>query len=73
MAKQSVAWHIRDHRYRLGLTQLECSRIVGINPIVWSHWETGVNLPSLINLGLISKALGLDSDHIAEIVRAASR
>lgn len=62
---------IRKARHDRGLTQQRCADAGGVHVKAWSHWETGECLPSLRNLAVIAKAVGLWPREIVEIVEAA--
>jgi transcriptional regulator with XRE-family HTH domain len=67
----TVGERIRGFRLNAGMTQRKAAGLVGINPVVWCHWEAGVNEPGTRSLRLIGIALNLTNDELGRIVRGA--
>jgi transcriptional regulator with XRE-family HTH domain len=55
---------LKSAREAAGLTQAELGKITKINPAQISHYETGVNTPSITKLQLIAGALGISLDDL---------
>ena len=49
-----------DLRWEKRLKQKDLAALIGIDPAVLSHWESGKRIPSATNLMLLSAALGVE-------------
>jgi transcriptional regulator with XRE-family HTH domain len=38
---------ISNYRRKIGLSQVECEREIGVSHSTWSDWETGKRLPTV--------------------------
>lgn len=61
---KAVGINIRHHRQRIGVSQTEASRIIGIQQYQWWGFENGDHLPSIITLEKICSYLGVSSEDI---------
>jgi len=52
--KQSIGEHIKDERLRLGLTQKELGKLVGIANQTLCDWEAGRSTPDVITLAKLA-------------------
>jgi transcriptional regulator with XRE-family HTH domain len=63
--KHRIAFAIRSAREERGLTRPQLAELVGVGRGAVSDWENGETLPSLLNLGPLCDALGVDADLFA--------
>ena len=57
---------LRSHRKKLGLTQEEVAKTIGVSPQAISKWEAGDCLPDCYNLKAICQAYALSADILLE-------
>ena len=62
--KRSMGNFLAEQRRRLGLTQEELGERIGVSGKTVSRWETGVYLPGVEALELLSLELGVTADEI---------
>jgi DNA-binding XRE family transcriptional regulator len=63
--KARLAYAIREAREQAGLSRPELAARVGVNRGAVYTWEKGTSVPSLLNLGPLCDALGVDPDLFA--------
>jgi transcriptional regulator with XRE-family HTH domain len=63
--KRRIAYAIRSAREARGLSRPDLAREVGVGRGAVSDWENGETLPSLLNLGPLCDALGVNADLFA--------
>lgn len=63
--KARLAYAIRAAREDAGLSRPELAAAVGVNRGAVYTWEKGSSVPSLLNLGPLCDALGVDPDLFA--------
>lgn len=63
--KARLAYAIREAREQAGLSRPELAERVGVNRGAVYTWEKGMSVPSLLNLGPLCDALGVDPDLFA--------
>jgi len=69
---ENVRAELKSRRNEAGLTQAEISREIGVaQPITISHWERGMNRPSVDNFVGYCEAVGADSGTVMESVTTA--
>ncbi len=56
-------------RIRLGMTQIELAKKIGVGRMTISFWENGRTIPSYNILMSISKVLDIDFDTIFNIIK----
>ena len=54
-----VAEHLVSHRLKLGLSKLALAQKAGLDQRTITFIETGVNVPSLVTLFMICRAMGV--------------
>ena len=65
--QERLAYWIGDIRRQRGLTPPKLARLVGVVRSTVNKWESGDQVPSLIWLGPLSKALGVDARLFADL------
>lgn len=63
--KERLAYAIRQARKDAGLTRPELAKRVGVGRGAVNTWEKGTSVPSILNLGALADALGVDADLFA--------
>lgn len=62
--RQTVSSRLRQSRQRLGLKQIQLADRLGMKCSAISHFESGRRMPSLPNLIILTRALGVSCDFI---------
>jgi transcriptional regulator with XRE-family HTH domain len=65
-----IAAHLVFHRLNKGLSKLAVAEKAGLDQRTITFIEKGVNIPSVVTLFLICRAIGVD---VAKIVAASAR
>jgi transcriptional regulator with XRE-family HTH domain len=65
-----IAAHLVFHRLSKGLSKLAVAEKAGLDQRTVTFIENGINVPSVVTLFLICRAMGVD---VAKIVAASSR
>ena len=62
----TIGESIRHHRKRLGLTQLELAKRVGVSVQAISKWETNTGLPDISMAVPLARAMGTTTDELLQ-------
>ena len=57
---RSLGSRIREARVKLGLSQVECAKKLGVTNVQLSRWERGVVVPRPVTLAKVRKVLDLE-------------
>lgn len=60
----TIGQSIRQHRNRLGISQLDLANRLGIHPINISWWENDKVFPSILNTIGLADAFGITLDEL---------
>lgn len=66
MQNSHITLRLRDTREFLGLTQQIVAAYVGVAPATLSQWERGRTYPSVEQLYLLSKCLGVTMESLIQ-------
>lgn len=64
LSKSLIGQRLRLTREAMGLTQKKFAEMAGMSPTAYNQWETGENMPGLVNAVSLRKAHGLTLDWI---------
>lgn len=63
--KSRISYAIRVARGDRRLSRRQLADAIGVGPSAVGDWENGVSVPSLLHLGALADALGVDADLFA--------
>jgi transcriptional regulator with XRE-family HTH domain len=66
-ARPALSAALRQARRQKDLTQEELARLLGVDPTLVSHWETGRKVPPLDRLLRMAEELGIDADRVIKL------
>ena len=60
----TIGQSIRQHRNKLGISQLDLANMVGVHPVNISWWENDHVFPSILNTIGLADAFGITIDEL---------